>query len=302
MKRTIVLLLAVITAFSCLFAQASKNPFTKLGYKKQVVYSSSKGEFDEFHDQEYVVEIGSVYFNTKTNKVVGLVSEEGNNKKLNPATTAMSVDPLCEKYYWISPYAYCLNNPVKYTDPTGKWIAGTDGNPVSFTKGQWSSNASPDVQRMGNAMFKSGTASRQLFGMMDNTAKISIKISDETVKGADGGYVLGKTDPGKVFVDNDNNNNITKVDEYNVVIYEGSIKEALGILNGNSGDDKYKGLTVDQGIAVNASHESVHTEVENTQQAVDNMTKNSKNDLEAQPNKTAEKAAEELKINKKIGQ
>jgi hypothetical protein len=29
------------------------------------------------------------------------------------------MDPLAEKYYSISPYAYCLNNPVKYVDPTG---------------------------------------------------------------------------------------------------------------------------------------------------------------------------------------
>ena len=30
-----------------------------------------------------------------------------------------SIDPLCEKYYHISPYAYCAGNPVKYVDPTG---------------------------------------------------------------------------------------------------------------------------------------------------------------------------------------
>ncbi|MFV0546262.1 MAG: RHS repeat domain-containing protein [Bacteroides sp.] len=29
----------------------------------------------------------------------------------------MTVDPLSEKYYSISPYAYCGNNPVKYVDP-----------------------------------------------------------------------------------------------------------------------------------------------------------------------------------------
>jgi RHS repeat-associated protein len=28
-------------------------------------------------------------------------------------------DPLAEKYYAISPYAYCMNNPVRYTDSTG---------------------------------------------------------------------------------------------------------------------------------------------------------------------------------------
>ncbi len=31
-----------------------------------------------------------------------------------------SVDPLAEKYYSISPYVYCYNNPVKYIDPDGR--------------------------------------------------------------------------------------------------------------------------------------------------------------------------------------
>lgn len=36
-----------------------------------------------------------------------------------------SVDPLCEKYYSISPYAYCAGNPVNRIDPDGRevWIA-----------------------------------------------------------------------------------------------------------------------------------------------------------------------------------
>lgn len=38
----------------------------------------------------------------------------------NPADGAFtSMDPLCEKYYHISPYAYCAGNPVKY-DQKGK--------------------------------------------------------------------------------------------------------------------------------------------------------------------------------------
>ncbi|MBQ8673736.1 MAG: hypothetical protein IJ511_06780, partial [Bacteroides sp.] len=31
-----------------------------------------------------------------------------------------TMDPLAEKYYGISPYAYCLNNPTKLVDPNGK--------------------------------------------------------------------------------------------------------------------------------------------------------------------------------------
>ena len=33
----------------------------------------------------------------------------------------MTVDPLAEKYYSVSPYAYCNNNPIIYTDPSGLW-------------------------------------------------------------------------------------------------------------------------------------------------------------------------------------
>ena len=34
-----------------------------------------------------------------------------------------TVDPLAEKYYGVSPYAYCGNNPVRYIDPTGMFIS-----------------------------------------------------------------------------------------------------------------------------------------------------------------------------------
>jgi hypothetical protein len=41
----------------------------------------------------------------------------------DPATVRFTtMDPLAEKYYSISPYAYCMNNPVKYTDPTGESV------------------------------------------------------------------------------------------------------------------------------------------------------------------------------------
>ncbi len=33
-----------------------------------------------------------------------------------------SPDPLCEKYYNISPYAFCNNNPVTFIDPDGRVI------------------------------------------------------------------------------------------------------------------------------------------------------------------------------------
>lgn len=39
------------------------------------------------------------------------------------------MDPLCEKYYSVSPYAYCGNNPVNRIDPDGRdWYEDEDGN------------------------------------------------------------------------------------------------------------------------------------------------------------------------------
>ena len=113
---------AVLVVSTCLSAQVNNNPFAKYGYKKQIMYTSSKGEFEEFHDQADIVEIGSALFNTKTNQVVGFVSEEKENADVASATTAMSIDPLCEKYYWISPYVYCLDNPVNLIDKDGRQV------------------------------------------------------------------------------------------------------------------------------------------------------------------------------------
>ncbi|MBQ2373267.1 MAG: RHS repeat-associated core domain-containing protein, partial [Bacteroidales bacterium] len=39
----------------------------------------------------------------------------------DPATAIfLQQDPLAEKYYNISPYAYCANNPVNFVDPDGR--------------------------------------------------------------------------------------------------------------------------------------------------------------------------------------
>ena len=44
------------------------------------------------------------------------------------------MDPLCEKYYSISPYAYCGDNPVRYIDPDGKIIVLANNCSPEFVK------------------------------------------------------------------------------------------------------------------------------------------------------------------------
>ena len=55
------------------------------------------------------------------------------------APTFTSRDPLFEKYFWMSPYAYCANNPVKFVDPTGESYSEFDenGNYLRTIKDNW---------------------------------------------------------------------------------------------------------------------------------------------------------------------
>ncbi len=49
-----------------------------------------------------------------------------------------TMDPLAEKYYSISPYAWCLNNPVRFVDPDGRKVEFAPGVSKEF-KGHFSS-------------------------------------------------------------------------------------------------------------------------------------------------------------------
>ncbi len=126
MKKHFLLTVFVLTVIIIASAQ---NPFAHLGYDVPIA-TSSKGKFEEFHGLTRMVEIGSVIYDTKTKKITGFVEQEKREKEVSPVTTAMSIDPLCEKYYWISPYAFCLNNPVRYIDPDGRevWAIYEDEN------------------------------------------------------------------------------------------------------------------------------------------------------------------------------
>ena len=64
-----------------------------------------------------------------------------------------TMDPLCEKYYSISPYAYCANNPMNVVDPNGmdSYLLFNDGSVVlglknddAFDRLYYQSSSNPD--------------------------------------------------------------------------------------------------------------------------------------------------------------
>ena len=56
----------------------------------------------------------------------------------NPAgaVSFTTMDPLCEKYYSISPYGYCVNNPIRYIDPFGLTTYYVKGKRYTFNDGE----------------------------------------------------------------------------------------------------------------------------------------------------------------------
>lgn len=123
-KISLVITVLIVACFSAQAQQSEGNPFARLGYKADVY---TFGETKEFHDLDVVVEIGEVLFNTETNEVVGFIENNDSLIELKPELQSMSIDPHCEKYYSISPYVYCMNNPVNAIDPDGKLVLFING-------------------------------------------------------------------------------------------------------------------------------------------------------------------------------
>ncbi len=58
----------------------------------------------------------------------------GARNYLPTATIFSSIDPLCEKYYHLSPYVFCAANPIRYTDHSGMvLVLAGDGEAVDKT-------------------------------------------------------------------------------------------------------------------------------------------------------------------------
>ena len=103
----------------------SQNPFESLGVKDIKVLTFSNGKFNEFFDNDSIVQIGSVLFNTKSNEIVAFVQTDTSYSEatLKPEITSrwLSPDPLAAKFPFESPYIFCGDNPINFIDIAGKY-------------------------------------------------------------------------------------------------------------------------------------------------------------------------------------
>ena len=226
------LLTLILSLISVYFLAQTNNPFQKLGYDL-LVATSSKGEFEEFHDQTDLVEIGSILFNTRTKQIVKVLEEGQTTIDIPAATAAMSIDPLCEKYYWISPYVYCANNPIKYVDLRGDsltltgaqrdealkqmqnkagsaiTLANTDGN-VSYTINN---------DKNGNPMKLKGDAKRLAEIIDHKTIKVNVSTRESSKTSTGNLFIGGAFMGNKVTTDANGNVIVNASQEVNPSVF-----------------------------------------------------------------------------------
>ena len=117
--------------------------YVKLGNIREVVSKSDSIEQvtnyypfgTPIHDLSNNPEFQPFKYNEKELDMMhGLNTFDYGARQYNPVLPVWDrVDPLAEKNYGVSPYVYCMNNPIKFIDPDGRkvWVFATKlpGNP-----------------------------------------------------------------------------------------------------------------------------------------------------------------------------
>lgn len=194
MRKTI-LSLSFILAASLGFTHA-QDVLKKHGFKKKPL-TFCDGQYNEFFNNPEVVQIGTTLFNTKTNKVVKLLDENTPKTIYKAEFSNMCLDPLAEKYYSVSPYAYCNNNPVNLIDPNGmEWFyhsADGKADPTwiwhdgsTYNTGVKDSNGKEVVLQGQEAVVTFDGSKDEKLGEGQKMGGKGAKLADVTVYGPDG--------------------------------------------------------------------------------------------------------------------
>jgi RHS repeat-associated protein len=104
------------------------------------------------------------YNGKEFDKMHGLNTYDYGARQYNPVTARWDrVDPLAEKYYSISPYVYCVNNPIKYIDPNGAYVVDSllEDNSFYGTVVVMSSNFMNKKSDYNGALFQDYKAARR---------------------------------------------------------------------------------------------------------------------------------------------
>ena len=95
-------------------------------------------------------------------------------------------DPLAEKYYSISPYAYCNNNPVRYIDPTGMiWEDPQEAERLKRNIDNRITSLNKDIARNQDELDKGGLSEKQIGKLEGKISETKNRISNLNTSKAD---------------------------------------------------------------------------------------------------------------------
>lgn len=108
----------------------AQDIFKQHGFDKKPL-TLSNGHYNEFFNNDKIVQIGTILLNTQTNQIIAFVDED-TTRALYLADLSsrwLSPDPLAAKYPQVSPYVFCSNNPINIVDLDGREGIVVSGQP-----------------------------------------------------------------------------------------------------------------------------------------------------------------------------
>lgn len=120
---------AFTIALTALVSVHAQNPFEGFGYKGKIL-TMTNGKYNEFHDLDSVVQIGSIMLDVHKKIIVGYAEVDTTIYMPSPTLISRwwSPDPYASTYHSTSPYAFVENNPVNFIDVDGGFKIGVHRN------------------------------------------------------------------------------------------------------------------------------------------------------------------------------
>jgi RHS repeat-associated protein len=210
-------------------------------------------------------------------------------------------DPLAEKYYNVSPYAYCGNSPVNRIDPDGRKVVNSQGVNIFYINASnqlcVSKHASENEKMVYQGMMLTPTGQKMLRQMIKSPILINMQFKDKCADDKKGEITYADTQQYKKGKDNGitrDKNGKFRTKYSTITFYMKTIEESLGW-----NFSQNNGLTLTEAIGAEATHESVHAsdeeEINKDIASVNNGKPRSKQEAEKKPREIEQQFRDELK-------